>query len=158
MTNRKPSKRFADKARTLGTLFLYIAESEPESELNMWETNFEHLCGTVACHAGWFGIANNKSATESDSFEDEANEMAKFLGFKDSGTFTRRAPFKQLEQWAAYNAELWGNDYGEDMFTIYAAFSPPTNYLLTRATIKDVGLYWIAVGDRIEAAVKVKAN
>lgn len=127
----------AERARELGTLFLFMHESEPGAEVNMLKYTF-HQCGTIACHAGWFAVANGKDWDPDYSFSDAANEMAQFLGFGNRDG---------LESWAKNNPALWGNDFGDVMFSRWAAFSP--NLKLPK-TLETIGLHWLGVADRIE--------
>ena len=131
--------------RILGMTFLNLAEgTPPECKVNMMETEVD-LCGTVACHAGWFGIAKHskkKSLNNLYDFQDSANEMANYLGF---------AKAIDLQTWAGENPVLWGNTKGFAMFNARRAFSVDEKW--TPLDLEKIGLWWLGVADRCEAAL-----
>lgn len=133
-----------DKAEELGKMFLDLEKSNPGGlEVSMGCTAFNHECGTVACHAGWFAVIQGKSRMkwqgQNYSYRDAANEMAEFLGFKYH---------INLERWARNNPLLWGNEYGDEMFCDNAAFGKKIHQTLT---LTDIGNRWLKVADRIRA-------
>jgi hypothetical protein len=101
------------------------------------------LCGTVACHAGWFGIASKKTIPLGYDFFDSANEMADYLGFESAG---------KMEWWARLNPNLWGNFNGGRMFCASSAFNAPNERAHT-LNLKKIGIWWLKVADRCEEAL-----
>jgi hypothetical protein len=95
----------------------------------------EELCRTPACHAGWFGVALDGGKRV--NYNEYAYEMAKFLGFKHRGA---------LEDWADNFPEIWGNDFGSDMFSDNIAFG---KYRDEKLTLKDVSNHWFGVAKRM---------
>jgi len=124
-----------ENAKTLGMLFLFLHESDPEAKVKMTEPVF-HVCGTTACHAGWFAVANNKSCRESYGFGYAADEMAQFLGF------VRHCV---LQDWAEENPNIWGNLYGRYIFSSCKAFG-----VIREPTLEEIGTHWLQVADRAE--------
>lgn len=143
----KDPKRFVENARILGMTFLGLWEDRPPNcRVDMVTTSFS-VCGTVACHAGWFAVARGLSRKnlrffndEPYEFADSADEMAQFLGFV--GRYS-------LREWAARCPQLWGNTHGEAMFYVYSAFGVPESKL----TLKTIGIHWLEVADRVEATL-----
>ena len=113
---------------------------------DMGNTKF-NACGTVACHAGWFAVANNKSrafrVTAPDGkyygFNDAADEMARFLGFQGQIC---------LLDWASGNPELWGNKNGGVMFSSDSAFGKSTSKNVI--SLKEISNHWRKVAERLE--------
>lgn len=130
-----------EKMRVLGMTFLFLDIEGPNvNKVNMLSGSF-HPCGTHACHAGFFAIANNKENDIDYSFNDSAGEMAQYLGFKKS---------RDLELWALENPKMWGNNYGEHMFCTSYSFMKTFDTI----TLKDIGLHWLKVADRCEESLK----
>lgn len=98
----------------------------------------ENLCGTTACHAGWFGILRDGDGKRSTNYSDYALEMAQFLGFCDDF---------ELEEWARIHPELWGNNHGDNMFSCERAFGVKEGGTVTLKRISD---HWFKVGKRLE--------
>ncbi len=130
----KTPKNFVEKARHVGMTFLLLAASRPKAEVDMAEGRFE-VCGTVACHAGWFAVANGESRANGWSFCSAADYMARELGFADQ---------YDLETWAT-DKSLWGNNKGAYMFIDKMAFD-----VKDRLTLKRIGRHWLKVADRVE--------
>lgn len=76
--------------------------------------NSYHECGTVHCVAGWYAIAVYDTDKKLVDFLNGANKMAKALGF-NKGT--------QLRAWAKRHPEIWGNQFGTDMFYCSIAYN-----------------------------------
>lgn len=99
----------------------------------------EHICGTPACHAGWFGVFWGKMGKNDEyyaDFSDYARILAEILGF------SRKS---HLEQWAHENPEVWGNNYGSDMFYASSAFGLG----FKNVTLKDISNHWYGVAKRL---------
>lgn len=125
----------------LATTFLLLAEVK-KGAVDMSESDF-NVCGTIACHAGWFAISRGKNKEDNEykpyyGFKDSANDMAKFLGFEHKG---------DLELYFKENPELWGNLYGYTMFYSASAFSKDySRALYTREpTLREIGNHWAQV-------------
>lgn len=128
-----------DRCDELGMLFLSLWEENSELKVNMNDGSFSE-CGTVACHAGWFAVANNKEqgynrgAKRYYDYEDAAKELSVFIGMK------------YLETWAHSNPSLWGNPWGLSMFLNKRTFKKGGN-----VTLKDIGIHWLKVAERIRS-------
>lgn len=125
-----------EKTRKLGHMFLDLHADK--RKVDMMKSHFDP-CGTIACHAGWFAIMTGIPYSNFHSFIDAADKMATFLGLQDA---------KSLEIWARHNADIWGNAYGNVMFTSWHAFDPDLNRLPNN--LKTIGEHWLAVADRLE--------
>src|SRR6478736_8535916 len=92
------------------------------NHLHMSETTVvghSHECGTVHCHAGWYGVAMiEKGEYLKDvygrvGFSVAGNKLAEDLGFNDRD---------ELAIWARHNPKIWGNVHGGAMFVLECAF------------------------------------
>ena len=122
-----------ENIRILADTFLILHESGA-GKVDMQELKYDYACGTVACHAGWFGIAYGKGSY----FFDSASWMAKFLGF---------SWHYHLRRWAKSNPEIWGNEDGDRIFSDSLAFATTPEKL----TLEKVGIHWHKVADRLES-------
>lgn len=117
-----------------------------DAKADMQETEF-NVCGTTACHAGWFAVANGKNRTFSNSmhgsygFTDASNEMAQFLGF---------ARHFELEAWATDNPNLWGNAHGNGMFCDIQAFGVQKKRNSDIVSLLTISKHWRQVAERLE--------
>jgi len=149
--NKKTKHPNVAKCRELGMLFLNLHESDPACRVEMGETRFS-LCGTAACHAGWFQVSKGRSwgFLNNIGYEEGSRDIARFLGFYG------KHPEGKLESWAEDNPDLWGNKDGDGMFCSSDAFysTPPTLTKPHNMSIKHIGLHWLKVADRIEALAK----
>lgn len=110
----------------------------PKRKVDMVDPKWE-LCGTVACHAGWFAVARNKRRRINKYHcIDSSDDMAKFLGFKDRDHF--RFYFYN-------NRKVWGNRFGNTMFFNWKAFDPDNN---KPKTLETIGKHWLEVASRME--------
>lgn len=84
------------------------------AHLQMMEgaVNINHSCGTVHCHGGWYAVAAC-NVDEPLCFTDGAKKLSNDLSFND---------WFALELWARNNYTIWGNNYGENMFSGRIAF------------------------------------
>lgn len=104
----------------------------------MMETNTsidENYCGTPFCHGGWYLIAKGVFGYD-NSYSDGARMMASDLGFEDVNS---------LKRWAKENIKIWGNEYGENMFSDENAFG---RNLDTGFTLKPIINHWKRVKQR----------
>lgn len=138
--NLKTPKNMAENARVLGMTFLLLHKESRDNIVHMGESEF-NVCGTMACHAGWFAVARGMSRLSygvgAYDYNSSANDMAKFLGFKGA---------EDLESWAVENTDMWGNHSGSYMFCDGAAFGSSTD----RITLDRIGKHWLEVADRLE--------
>lgn len=125
----------AEKCHQLADLFYLLAVSNKSAKVDMAEFTF-HPCDTIACHAGWFAVSQNKNWSCVFGYQDSANEMANFLGFSHRD---------QLALWADINEEFWGNRFGSDMFCSRRAFGKSEN-----VTLMDISRHWRKVAERLE--------
>lgn len=106
-----------------------------------------HTCGTVHCVAGWFCVAIKnddpiiKKRIEGNfcTFSDGYRAMSEILGFRD---------VYRLETWAEDNPDIWGNEYGDNMFYHLFAYNGLQNYTKNPMTI--IIKHWEDVRDRIQ--------
>jgi hypothetical protein len=99
----------------------------------------DHLCGTPACHAGWFGIFYDDHAHDFDNY---ARIMARMLGFNYTA--------QELEDWASENADLWGNNDGYSIFSDAAAFgSHGFDTGRGKLTMHVIADHWYGVAERL---------
>ena len=93
--------------------------AKEDSQLDMLEpdvNNNHHSCGTVHCVGGWYAVAcglDNKDSTFI-TYRHGANEMARHLGFSH---------MDDLETWAGFNSNIWGNECGHNMFCNKSAYN-----------------------------------
>lgn len=128
-----------ENCRILADTFLLIHLQQPEARVEMMEPEF-NVCGTVACHAGWFAVARELNWESSGyGFAHSARDMAKFLGLDSK---------LSLENWANDNPKLWGNVSGVFMFVGENAFGKDG------VTLLDISNHWREVADRIEKLQK----
>jgi hypothetical protein len=103
----------------------------------------EPLCGTPGCHAGLISIVAKDLPELQDIYNDDyrtydddykysiwADTLAEFLGFVD---------MRCLIDWARDNPKLWGNKFGQDMFSFWRAF---TNSQFKILTHRDIINHW----------------
>lgn len=131
MKDNMTPKEFAQRCRIVGMTFLNLHEQwKGIAEVNM---NEPHVCGTVACHGGWWAI---DQGTEGD-YEDGAESIARFLGFLS---------YFDLEDWAHEHPDLWGNENGWSMFCDESAFDCTDENI----TLWKIGVHWLKVAERVE--------
>lgn len=135
------------KVLELAMIFDAIAvASNNEAPVFMMETSVqgdeENLCGTPACHAGWFGRFWDKNHTD---YNQSANAMANFLGYERTN---RHTAMRQLETWAMDNPDLWGNENGDEMFYHRRAFRKDSEDMRS-ATMREIADHWYGVAERL---------
>lgn len=154
MKSKLTKKKLVEAMNVLGMTFLALdVESKcfakdtcsPEPTVDMMDVKYEP-CGTIACHAGWFGIAADIKDTPTFArngfgmFHEAIPTLARHLGFE-----TRA----DIEDWASENHKLWGNLRGAAMFNDEEAFGKTHS-----VTLKDIGLHWLKVAARVKASRK----
>jgi hypothetical protein len=93
----------------------------------------DNLCGTPACHAGWYGVFQDG---ESNHYSHYKETMATELGFAYSD---------ELEDWAMENPELWGNKDGRYLFCCRSAFGVYGEPI----TLSIIANHWWKVAKRL---------
>ena len=130
-------------------------------------------CGTVACHAGWYAMAKMKDL-ENVKFLHDSSMNNRFLLYKEDELITfddgihlmaRDMGFEEgweLREWAEYNPEIWGNDYGYAMFSCDGEKAFGYSEFSTAGVIKGIDenedildlekivSHWRNVADRLE--------
>lgn len=136
-------KQIAENMRILADTFLFLHPSG-DCEVDMSETKF-HPCGTVACHAVWFGAACGESSFEY-SFREGTRDMSAFL-----------FPFEDrcLETFAENNPKIWGNEYGLYMFASTGSWAFGKSKYET-LTLEDISNHWRGVADRYEEYYEIQ--
>lgn len=133
-----------------------------------------HVCGTTHCHGGWYAVVAC-DLTMGLCYTDGSEQMNTDLGFTEPVLgmihYYRQAGFPmtfgltQIEKnkvfelykkgdhvinWAKSNPHLWGNRYGEGMFSSEVAFASeekPNG----AATLQDIVDHWEGVYERVVA-------
>ncbi len=133
-------------------------------------------CRTIACHGGWYALgrlmdhATVSWRRDADFPPDDAGEtlmaarpggsvspvmylegghaLARDLGFMNTPA---------LKGWAERHPELWGSRHGERMFAGDGAiaFGRPAH---TSIRVSEIVDWWLAVADRLDAAIPVHRN
>jgi hypothetical protein len=101
----------------------------------------EELCGTTACHAGWFSYFSTlqpEPRLYPRSYDEGRDEIEAHLGFAFDG----------VSSWAAANPEIWGNKYGDDMFYHSIAFGKEYGDY-SFITLKVIADHWQKVANRL---------
>lgn len=100
-----------------------LAGGDCPVDMDFTGINFDHPCGSPACHGGWYALAVlgpvDRFGVPTD-YSDGAYQMAKHLGFEGR---------TQLELWAKYHPEKWGSNGGHLMFQSWIAFNVPISHL-----------------------------
>lgn len=98
---------------------LPMAKSENQLDMEEPRVNKENYkCGTIHCVGGWYAVATLNMHEHVYGFSDGAKKMAEDLGFNC---------IYELENWAAYNTNIWGNDNGSNMFYDSDAYNDAEN-------------------------------
>jgi hypothetical protein len=100
----------------------------------------KNLCGTTACHGGWFTYFSMKRIPSWGyvNYNTGGDKMAQHLGFMDGD---------DLADWAEENTKLWGNDFGSYIFCDENAFGSCS--LDKPITLKDIYKHWYKVAERL---------
>lgn len=109
----------------------------PEVKMSQGAIEKRWHCGTIACHGGWWAVANK---IKTNDYADGAKHMAQTLGFED---------VTALKVWAHRNPQIWGNYHGGDMFQSRLAFGVEP---YEEITLKDIGNHWLGVAERYKQA------
>lgn len=130
-----------EAVQELALRFELLSEMAPGVKVDMGESQVQiieqdpNLCGTTACHAGWYALLvhNNDFKT---NYKEGKKFIAKHLGFDGEDS---------LIIWAKKNPEIWGNDDGADMFYGEEAFGLQD----VNPTLKLISEHWMAVSKRL---------
>lgn len=106
-----------------------------------------NLCGTPACHAGWYAAFNpNMVMDRKGSYCEGVRALNNDLGFKSNTESSGHS----LREWAWHNPELWGNVYGYCMFSSNSAFGRISENLTDDIlTLVDIAKHWQGVANRL---------
>lgn len=115
-----------------------------EDALDMMATN---VCGTIHCHAGWYGVSvisrwRKVLSFGHLSFTSGAEMMAKDLGFES---------MEHLKVWAKGNDSIWGHYLGEGMFSSANAFYNKNKRPLGALNLQHIIDHWTEVYERLLA-------
>lgn len=140
------------KVWEISEFFRAISYSFPEAIVNMSSihvvSDFSHACGTPACHAGWAALMKD-GPRPSKNFYSGADFLA-----RESGWYRGEA----LVRWADENPKIWGNKYGEAMFSDSCAFTGVAYTVRgmsnpffgqQRITLKNIADHWLKVAKRL---------
>ena len=152
-------------------------------KINMAVVSIEkEPCGTLCCHAGLFSLARAmdkdgwimwpyKWKSLGKNFEDGRDTARLMFEGQKNSDFYERVPYvagecamnqflgyekddkDDLTTWADENPELWGNEYGGQMFSWDGAFDMDDN----GTTVEVILKHWRKVADRIEEANNEKS-
>ena len=143
---RKVAKVLRD-AHARGNRVVDMNESgfRNDEGLLLRDANEALACGTIACHAGHYAIEKFLiGEAEVDwkfaDYIDGAWMMASDLGFGDSRY--------ELIEWARENPEIWGNEYGYEVFSELDAFV--VDDYEGDFTLLHIAKHWDGVADRLE--------
>ena len=121
-------------------LATYLASGDCPVAMAKGAIEIEHPCGTPMCHGGWYALAAIERGAVCDDFWDGAVAMANDLGFKYA---------EALENWAHRNPTLWGNPYGDGMFSSDSAFTGDCTVDVTM--LSEIIDHWREVQSRLPA-------
>ena len=104
-------------------------------------------CGTPGCHAGLAMLALDKMGIKQTKYFisegyysiDQSNRLARYLFAQ------KRATYRDLKNWAYENRKIWGNGFGERMFSIGLAFDQTTGRFPSSVIVD----HWAGVLDRL---------
>ncbi len=163
--------------RRVAARFKDMHERNPDAEVDMstgtinrYFLRFEALCGTVACHAGYYFLSTLEEIEECGGVHDWAFELPDFpcdnpkrpRVLRDTQTHTDASYHRgsyamardlgletdlQLMEWARRNAHLWGCEGGDMMFGSRHAFGRTPEQDMN---LLDFYSWWAAVADRVE--------
>lgn len=138
-----PAAQFSEKLRWLGNKFIELDDGKNTLNFHAPYVHKKSLveeCGTIACHAGWGCVIFDLTPPFLWSYG--ANAIAYHLGFKFWQSYTI---------WAMFHKEIWGNQYGDLMFSSdgAAAFNVVYQH---ECTLKTVGQYYLGLAGRVDAA------
>lgn len=121
-----------------------------DKHLDMRESavNYNHTCGTIHCHGGWYAVAVcDVRGRRNVSFIDGAAEMARELGFYHPDN---HAALSMLSMWAYQNPKIWGNERGGDMFGSKLAFTHPVKRRCGAENLQHIIDHWEEVYERVK--------
>jgi hypothetical protein len=126
--------------RTNGNAPVNMMATKP---LNFTEhTTEEAMCGSPACHAGWFGVFFND---EHSTFSSYSEKMTELVGLPHPNAYL--CGFSSgLGVWANNNPKLWGNKNGDEMFSTVMAFGKKDGDVIT---MQDIATHWYGVAERL---------
>lgn len=97
----------------------------------------DHICETPACHGGWAYIALRGFPKRTASYRQGSQVLAEFFGFPST---------TQLEEWAGSQPIIWGNPWGDGMFSNPDAFGELRSNFPAMKLVE----HWRSVGQRLQ--------
>ena len=127
--------------------------AEHENALNMNEPAIStverlfvaqrHQCGTTHCHAGWFYLAK-KWDRKSDYLKEDDD-----IDYREGIDLINSFFMCCVQDWAETNYNIWGNDYGNNIFINELAFLSDTRPEGAK-NLQDIIDHWGEVGMRLQ--------
>ena len=125
----------------------------------VWED--KHPCGTAHCFAGWFVIVSNFKDIAGGAFvrgkyknqrcvifDEGVKAIADFFGLESCHPFKKEGSIVGLAiNQGLGGAEVWGNNYCEDMFVLDTAYNP--RHLDYADSLQEILDHWLEVGLRL---------
>ena len=159
------------KAHGTGLVAMNYGTIQQGDGLYIDETHID-VCGTVACHGGWYALAaldglewENPIPGEKGAAPDyliRSPEECGYTGYIASYAWGadklaqdllgEGSSQYDLQDWAHENPHLWGNEWGNDMFSGQSGPCAFGGSMFSDAFPLSVVIdHWRAVADRIEA-------
>ena len=104
-----------------------------------------HYCGTVHCHAGWYALACEWDGG-SPHLGDDPDHV---VDYRHGVRLLKRDLGAAPDVWAEENPDIWGNDWGGEMFGSAVAFGGPDGD--PTLTVRKIVDHWKGVAGRMEA-------
>lgn len=125
------------------------------SKCDVSDRSDNRQCGTTHCHAGWYALAKEWDLKSPYLSEEITLNYwkGKSIMEKDLGFFKGVIPGFDCQRWAKNNPKIWGNGYGEKMFSESKAF----NYE-GELTLQKIVDHWREVGIRLKAQEVERSN
>ena len=119
-------------------------------KIDMAETSTkDHPCGTVCCHAGAYHVIKRFIGDFIPKVRDEELDMEEItpygIGRQLMALDLGFSNFREMLRWARDNKDIWGNEYGEHMFSSNDAFIR----FGAEVTLKRIINHWEGVGRRL---------
>ena len=146
----------------IGTWFMQVDPPFPIKMSRYYLKDSDGIVYDTGCFGAWLALKYDTERKDGKRLcLDGFCAFAEDLGFEESGgdknirwrTDEIRATHKALKRWAKENTDMWGNDYGEHMFSSPSAFDEgDEKYTDDTLDTLAVGKKLIAVGKRVQAS------
>lgn len=117
---------------------LPMAKLERHLKMSESSVNYNHTCGTIHCHAGWYAVAVCDLSADLN-FRNGANILAEHLGYDDLFDIMNNMDKK-----------IWGNDFAIQMFTREIAFYHPEKRPHGAENLQHIIDHWTEVYERVK--------